>query len=440
MNKLFVLIFLTAVAVAFGQPARAESANANAVVVTPDYLSLLADEMRTNHPALRAAGAMTNAAAAAVAAVRTWEDPMVMAGAMGARKDFRASDGDIIYGVEQKLPLFGKPGLERNVARAELAVESANLEFQFQTRRVELAKAAFRAALADRVVVIGEQDLAWLNDMKQLLEQNARVGKASLVEVLQIENERAKRGNQLLSDRNLLGHEHVSLNRLLNRDVNARWPRLELPALAGAVNYNARLVDFALKYEPKTLKMQRQVKQSEALVAVTRRQKYPDISAGIEARNFSGDGSFRQGMFTLRMNFPWANAGKIRAAVRRDEARLAATQFELADMQTGVREEVHQLTVKTDAARREALLYRDQIIPRTESALETIRTGWQTGQSTFREVLDTHRMLLDARQMFVRAVAEQYQMLAELVLCCGAGNLDALTMIGAEPESQLERK
>ena len=440
MNKLFVLIFLTAVAVAFGQPARAESANANAVVVTPDYLSLLADEMRTNHPALRAAGAMTNAAAAAVAAVRTWEDPMVMAGAMGARKDFRASDGDIIYGVEQKLPLFGKPGLERNVARAELAVESANLEFQFQTRRVELAKAAFRAALADRVVVIGEQDLAWLNDMKQLLEQNARVGKASLVEVLQIENERAKRGNQLLSDRNLLGHEHVSLNRLLNRDVNARWPRLELPALAGAVNYNARLVDFALKYEPKTLKMQRQVKQSEALVAVTRRQKYPDISAGIEARNFSGDGSFRQGMFILRMNFPWANAGKIRAAVRRDEARLAATQFELADMQTGVREEVHQLTVKTDAARREALLYRDQIIPRTESALETIRTGWQTGQSTFREVLDTHRMLLDARQMFVRAVAEQYQMLAELVLCCGAGNLDALTMIGAEPESQLERK
>ena len=317
MNKLFALVILTAVAGVFGRPARAESTNANSVVVTPDYLSQLADEMRTNHPALRAAAAMTNAAAAAVAAVRTWEDPMVMAGAMAATESMRADDGDILYGVEQKLPLFGKPGLERNVARAELAVESANLEFQFQTRRVDLAKAAFRAALADRVVVIGEQDLAWLDDMKQLLEQNARVGKASLVEVLQIENERAKRVNQLQSDRNLLTHEQVSLNRLLNRDVNSPWPRLELPALAGAVYFNARLVDFALKYEPKTLKMRQQVKQSEAMAAVTRRQKYPDISAGVEARNYSGNGNFRQGMFTLRMNFPWANAGKIRADVRR---------------------------------------------------------------------------------------------------------------------------
>ncbi len=440
MKNNFILIGVLVLAGNLPRAAAVETARTNAVMVTPDYLSQLSDELRTNHPALRAAAAMTNAAAAAVAAVRTWEDPMVMAGAMAATESMRADEGDVLYGLEQKLPLFGKPGLERNVARAELAVESANLEFQFQTRRVDLAKTAFRAALADRVVGIGEQDLAWLDDMKQLLEQNARVGKASLVEVLQIENERAKRMNQLQSDRNQLAHEQVSLNRLLNRDVNSLWPRLELPAVAGAVHFNAHLLDFALKYEPKTIKMQQQVKQSEAMAAVTRRQKYPDISAGVEARNYSGDGSFRQGMFILRMNFPWANAGKIRADIRRDEAKLAATQYELADMQIGVREEVHQLTVKTDAARREALLYRDQIIPRTESTLETIRTGWQTGQNTFREVLDTHRMLLDARLMFVRAVAEQYQMLSELVLCCGAGNLDALTMIGAEPESQPEKK
>jgi len=91
--------------------------------------------------------------------------------------------------------------------------------------------------------------------------------------------------------------------------------------------------------------------------------------------------------------------------------------------------------VKVDSARREALLYRDQIIPRTESTLETVRAGWQAGQNSFREVLDTHRMLLEARLMFVRAVAEQYQMLSELVLCCGLGDLNALSMIGADPET-----
>jgi len=44
-------------------------------------------------------------------------------------------------------------------------------------------------------------------------------------------------------------------------------------------------------------------------------------------------------------------------------------------------------------------------------------------------------MLLEGRLMHARAVAEQYQMLSDLVLCCGLGDLEALEMIGAQPEA-----
>jgi outer membrane protein TolC len=426
---------LAALLGALAETAVAAVADTNAVVLTADYLGRLAEEMRTNNPALRSASALTNAAAAGVAAVRTWEDPMLLAGAMGARDEMRADEGDLIYGIEQKLPLFGKPGLERNVARAGLATEAARLDYQFQQLRVELAKAAFRTALAEQVVAIGERDLAWLDSMQQLVENNSRVGRASLVEILQIQNEQSKRANQLQTDRRQLAHEKVSLNRLLNRDSQSPWPDFELPPLAGPVDFNQRLVDFALKYEPKTLMQQQQIKQSEAMVQVARRQSYPDVSAGFEARSYSGDGSFRQGMLVLRMSLPWANNEKIHADIRREQAKLSAAQFELADEQVAVREELHLLTIKVDTARREALLYRDQIIPRSESTQESVRAGWQAGQNPFREVLDAHRMLLDARLMYVRAVAEQYQMLSELVLCCGLGDLSALQMIGAEPEA-----
>lgn len=435
MKSLFALTLLAALTGGLAETAVAAVADPNAVVLTADYLGRLAEEMRTNNPALRSAGAMTNAAAAGVAAVRTWEDPMALVGGMGARDDMRADEGDLIYGLEQKLPLFGKPGLERNVARAELATETAKLDYQFQRMRVELARAAFRAALAGRVVAIGEQDLAWLDSMKQLVENNSRVGQASLVDILQIQNEQSKRANQLLTDRSQLAHEKVSLNRLLNRAPVSPWPELALPPLAGEVPYNQRLVDFALKYEPKTLLQQQQIKQSEARVAVTRQQRYPDVSAGFEARNYSGDGSFRQGMLVLRVSLPWANTEKIHADIRREQSRLSAAQFELADEQLAVREELHLLTIKVDTARRDALLYRDQIIPRSEATQASVRAGWQAGRNPFREVLDTHRMLLDARLMYVRAVAEQYQMLSELVLCCGLGDLSALPMIGAEPET-----
>lgn len=58
---------------------------------------------------------------------------MLRLGGMGARREMQAEDGDFIYGVEQKLPLFGKPQLARKVAQAELATEEAGLDYQFQS-------------------------------------------------------------------------------------------------------------------------------------------------------------------------------------------------------------------------------------------------------------------------------------------------------------------
>ena len=42
-------------------------------------------------------------------------------------------------------------------------------------------------------------------------------------------------------------------------------------------------------------------------------------------------------------------------------------------------------------------------------------------------------MWLEGRSMYARAVAEQYEMLSELVLCCGLGQLESLNMIDALP-------
>jgi cobalt-zinc-cadmium efflux system outer membrane protein len=422
-----------------GAPASPPSAT-NVIQLTPAYINQLAEEMRGRHPALQAAWARTNAAAAGVRAVRTWDDPMVQLGGMAAREEMRADEGDIMYGVEQKLPLFSKPKFARSVARAELWTEMANADYQFQMLRRELAKAAFRTALADEVVVIGQQDLAWLETMTRTMEGKYRAGEATLVETLLLQNERSKRATQLETDRDRLTHERVSLNRMLNRDLLSPWPTLELPSLAGPVVYGSRLSEFALKYEPRIEMLRRQIKQAEATVALTRRQRLPDVNAGLEARNYSGDGSFRQGVLLFSMPIPWVNSGKYREDVNRDEAKLRAAESDLQDYELSVREEVHQLTVKIDAARREALLYRDQIIPRSQSALESARSGWEANRNTFRDVLDARRMLLEGRLMQARAISEQYQMLSELVLCCGLGDLEALQMIGAQPEAPLEDK
>jgi outer membrane protein TolC len=323
-----------------------------------------------------------------------------------------------------------------------VAVSKENAEFQ--VRRVELSVALFRTALANRAVLIGEQDLRWLDTLVAAAEARYRSGTASLVEWTQAQNERSKRAAQLQTDLSQLTQQHVVLNRRLGRSLLQRWPTLELPDAAETVRFSLALLNFATKYEPRLHTMREEARAARAMADLTHRERLPEVSAGLVARNYSGNGQFRQGELVLRVSLPWFNRDKYGSATRRDEARAKAAELDAVDYAAELREEVHGLTVKIEAARREALVYRDEIIPRSETAIESARGAWESGRGMFRDVLEARRMLIEARLMHARAVAEQYEMLSDLVLCCGLGDLEALKMLEdklkTEPEETEETK
>ena len=77
-------------------------------------------------------------------------------------------------------------------------------------------------------------------------------------------------------------------------------------------------------------------------------------------------------------------------------------------------------------ARRQGVLYRDEIVPRSRQALEAARANWLAGPGLFLEVIDARRQLLDAELTFARATAEQHQQLSDVVLAGGFPDLEAL--------------
>jgi cobalt-zinc-cadmium efflux system outer membrane protein len=408
----------------------------NAVPLTPAYVNRLVEEMRTNHPALRAVGSRLRAAQFATNAVRTWEDPVISFGGVAAssRGPMLDTEGDLLYGLEQKLPLFGKPGAARRVAQAETEVAVARLEYQFQILRRELVRALFKAALAERVVEVGVRDLAWLEALAATTEERYRAGVASQVELLRVQNERSQRADQLLTDTNRLDQERLVVNRLLNRDLRSPSPDLLLPAVAGAVSFSASLAELAVEFEPKLRVMQREIEQAVASVAATRKARLPEVGARIQGRQYSGDGAFRSGAFMVSLSLPWFNGGRYRDELARDRARLEATELEAADYQLSVREGVRRIALDLDAARREAVLYRDEIIPRSRQSIESAYANWLASRGLFSDVMEARRMLLDAELTEARAVALQYETMADLVLQCGLADFDALERIARPPE------
>jgi len=407
----------------------------NAVVISTAFINRLVAEARTNNPSLKAADSRVRSAALNAEGVRTWEDPMAMfGGSVYSAKGFKPDeDGNLAYGVEQKLPLWGRPKLTRRVAQVETSMREAEVNYRAHQLRSDITKALVVTALAERVAEIGEQDVAWLQATEKATDNKYRAGQAVVADTLQIQNEVAKRNDSLRTDRLRLAHERFTLNRLLNRDVGSTWPSLKLPPVAPAIPLSAKLLSLALLNEPKLKVLEQEIKQAAASAELTRKTRLPDVSLGVEGRQYSGDGEFRSGMFTIRFSLPFANRDKYRKDYERDKERQKSAEQEREDQVWMVREELHHLAVGIEATRREALLHTDEITTRALQALTSRLSEWETGRGAFRDVLDARRMLLESELMSARAAAEEHQMLADMLLWTGLENLEALTALANEP-------
>jgi len=407
----------------------------NAVVISTAFINRLVAEARTNNPSLKAADSRVRSATLNAEAVRTWEDPMAMfGGSVYSSRGFDPSeDGNLAYGVEQKLPLWGRPKLARRVAQAETSMREAEVHYRARQLRSEITKALVVTALAERVVEIGEQDVAWLQATEKATDNKYRAGQAVVADTLQIQNEVAKRNDTLRTDRLRLAHERFTLNRLLNRDVSSSWPSLKLPPVAPAIPLSAKLLSLALLNEPKLKVLEQEIKQAAASAELTRKTRLPDVSLGVEGRQYSGDGEFRSGMFTIRFSLPFANRDKYQKDYERDKERQKSAEQEREDQVLMVREELHHLAVGIEAMRREALLHTDEITTRAMQALTSRLSEWEAGRGAFRDVLDARRTLLESELTSARAAAEEHQMLADMLLWTGLENLEALTALANEP-------
>ena len=103
-----------------------------------------------------------------------------------------------------------------------------------------------------------------------------------------------------------------------------------------------------------------------------------------------------------------------------------------------LRDEINRLSLQIANARRESALYRSDIIPRTQQALAAAESNWLNNRGTLRDLLEVRRMLIEARLIEARVLAEQHSMLADLVLHCGLDELHANFQDAATPPGSTE--
>lgn len=175
----------------------------------------------------------------------------------------------------------------------------------------------------------------------------------------------------------------------------------------------------ALETAPRRRVLEAERKEAGAVVEATRRSVRPDIALGVQGMQYTGDGDFRSGTFGVLVNLPLWNRSNYRKDLARDRQRLKSVEEEQIDAALAVREEIRRLGLQIAAARRGTELYADDILPRAEDARRTALAQWTSGQGNIRDVMESHRVLLETQAQLARATADQWTLIADLTYLCG---------------------
>lgn len=179
-----------------------------------------------------------------------------------------------------------------------------------------------------------------------------------------------------------------------------------LPPLPALADLNKRLAT-----SPKLLRAKIEVERRQALAAVERSRRVPDLTVSLGAKHDEQLGR-NQAILGLSIPIPVfdRNQGNLLEALHRtDKARddLSATEIRLSNELTLAYERLH-------TARRETESLQRDILPGAQSAYAAATKGFELGKFSFLDVLDAQRTSFQAKSQHLRALAEAHRSAAEI--------------------------
>jgi len=392
-----------------------------AEVVTPSAVHRLAGSVPDQHPGLQALELRAGAAKAQAEATRRWADPTLRAGGIGftSRGPLASEEGDIALGVTQTLPIFGKESAARAIAEAEAKTARETADVRIPMLQRDLMERLLQLALVHRSIDLAEADRVWLQRILDTLEARHASGKVSAPQLLQLRNEVSQAETRLKLLRIDSQDAAARINRVLGQSIDHAVGSWELPSKAAPITFQPDWLRHALAAEPQLRVARTLSNEAAARVDATRRSGRPNLSLGLDSRQYSGDGGLRNGAATLSLSLPWFNRDQYRKDLTRDRLRLEAAHREVANLEAEVTLEIHHWLTRIESARIRAELAEETLLPRIRTALDTATAALSAGPGELRDTLDLRRQWLDAKSSQANAIAEQWSAIAELLLLCG---------------------
>jgi outer membrane protein TolC len=317
------------------------------------------------------------------------------------------------YLLMQSLPWFGRLGLQREIAQAQVnkadgqkALTWAELSGKIKSTYAQHYYFSGSAKLTQEMLVL----MTYLEKVAQSRYAN---GLGAQQDVIRTQVEQTNLRSELIELENMSHHMHGRLNALLSRPNQAE---LAMPAQVRLLPSAAKLDLVTLLEKLRTRNPQLQMADAGINEAEKRRDlsynnRYPGFTLGI-APTQSGN-QLKSWDLMLEFSIP-LQQGVRRSQEREAESMLAASSARKEAVLNQLQSDFSEIVAGLDTVRRTETLLLTRLLPQAELTYQSALAGYENGKVDFATLLDAQRQILKARQQLLKSQLEAQLRLSEI--------------------------
>lgn len=414
-----------------------------------------------NHPALRSANALVEAARARVRPAGVLPDPMLMAGIenlpLGSEATAQSAghvpppepESDLpdmmtmkMVGVSQVVPFPGKLTARRHAAEQQVLAAQARLDgARLQIIR-EISHAYYELTYLDRALQLVRAAHDVSRDVERAAQARYTTGAGEQRSVLDARVATARYNEQAIALEEEGRIQRAALGAATGDSIRTgfvvripeRIARAALPASAAAVRFTSaepgaraadtplpnlrELQELAVRNNPELRARAAEIAALGYELELARKEYLPDFDLSVRYGQRTG----RPDMIsaTIAIPLPVQKSRKQDELVRAAEAELSAARAGLLDQTNRVRAEVASLHAQLERVRTQLALFSRSIIPQSQAVVASATASLQTGRIELFTVLERQTDLLEYQLEVERLLAEFAQKLTQLESVMGA--------------------
>jgi cobalt-zinc-cadmium efflux system outer membrane protein len=329
--------------------------------------------------------------------------------------------------VMQMLPLGGKLGLSRSIARDRAIAQDERASDAWWEVRAQAAMPFYEMYRADQSLAVMRETLRLLGDIREVTEVMYRVGSGVQSDVLRAHVEIARMTEDTVRMQAMRSGMAARLNAILDRPQAASVASPLLPGFPKDIPSLDSLEKLAYAARPILKAGASDLSAAKSMEKLARKELLPDLQLGAQygqqTMPVTGE-TQRMGSLMIGASIPIYARGRQLKLREEATAMSAMASADLAAMRADTRGALGERSADVIRSRRLADLYRNTIIPQSRAAVASAFAAYRVGKVNFMTLLDAQMTVNKYSQDLIALESEEGRAWADLEMLTGTVLVD----------------